>query len=155
MEGFDLGNMQQTAELNYTMVSPLTTIGTLTACDTIDEFITYTLDGGTPVVITGTFNVSAGAQGTTNGITVYTNQSTVGFYLWGSPQEPGTYSNDEFSIESSEIGYIGVPTINDMVYQVHSFGAVGEYIDMTFNGTYEYQGVTRTLSGVIHVKRDQ
>ena len=154
LQGWDIENMQQTPQMTYAMVSPVTTVGTLSACDTVDEFISYTIDGGEPVVILGTFNASGNSQGTVGGLTISSNNN-VGFYLWGNTQVPGTYSNNEYSIESGQIGYIGPQTVNDMVYQLNAIGAVGEYIDMTFNGTYEVQGITRSLSGVIHVKRDQ
>ncbi len=155
LQGWDVENLQQTPEMNYTMVSPVTNIGTLTACDTVDEFITYTIDGGPPTMITGLFNATGGTAQGTIGLMISSTVDVPGFYLWGNVSVPGVYSNNEFSIEGSEIGYIGPNTVNDMVYQLNSYGAVGEYIDMTFNGNYEYQGTTRALSGVIHVKRDQ
>ncbi len=45
---------------------------------------------------------------------------------------------------------------NEITFNLSSFGnSVGEYIDINFGGDYEdYQGVAHTISGVIHVKRD-
>jgi hypothetical protein len=45
---------------------------------------------------------------------------------------------------------------NFIEYNLSAFGsAIGEYIDLNFSGAYEdYQGVSHTITGVIHVKRD-
>ena len=45
---------------------------------------------------------------------------------------------------------------NEITFNLSSFGnGVGEYIDINFGGDYEdYQGVSHTISGVIHVKRN-
>ena len=41
-----------------------------------------------------------------------------------------------------------------MIFNLSSFGSVGQYIDFTFNGTYTESGVVHTLVGTAHVKRD-
>ena len=44
--GYDFDNLQSTGEINYTLTSPETELGNLSACDTIDEFIQYSIDDG-------------------------------------------------------------------------------------------------------------
>ena len=45
---------------------------------------------------------------------------------------------------------------NQIIFNLTSYGnTTGEYIDINFGGAYEdYQGVPHTITGVIHVKRD-
>ena len=59
-----------------------------------------------------------------------------------------------FSIESSDTGAINSQTVNTLSYNLSSVGAVGQYIDITFNGTYTNTTGTHTITGVAHVIRD-
>ena len=45
---------------------------------------------------------------------------------------------------------------NQITFNLNAFGAgIDEYIDINFGGAYEdSQGVAHTITGVIHVKRD-
>lgn len=46
-------------------------------------------------------------------------------------------------------------TTQNFQFVVTNFGAVGDYIDLTFSGNYvDINGVTRTITGTIHVRRD-
>ena len=55
-------------------------------------------------------------------------------------------------VECQDISYEN----NQIIFNLTAYGnAIGEYIDINFGGDYEdYQGVAHTISGVIHVKRD-
>ncbi len=44
--GYDYDNLQTTGEINYTLTSPETNLGSLATCDTIEEFIQYSIDDG-------------------------------------------------------------------------------------------------------------
>lgn len=156
LQGFDYQNMQTTGDLIYTFNSPLTVIGNIQVCTSLTEFISYQLDGESTVIlpiVEGGLNANAG------GLSVHGSgiDNTV-LYVGGNTTVPGTYTTSQFYFEGS-IGYTGNVNQNTMVFQLNNFGAVGEYIDMTFSGTYQqYNGtntpVTRTVTGVVHVIRD-
>ncbi|MFD2434743.1 hypothetical protein ACFSO9_15135 [Mesonia maritima] len=46
IEGFDYTSSQITGEINYTFTPPLTSLGTLTTCNSNQEFIQYDIDSG-------------------------------------------------------------------------------------------------------------
>lgn len=156
LQGFDYQNTQTTGDLTYTFVSPLTVIGNIQVCTSLSEFISYQLDGENTVILP---IVQGGLNANGTGISV--NGSGIDntmLYIWGITNVPGTYTTSQFSFEGS-IGYTGQGNINTLVFQLNNFGAVGEYIDMTFSGTYQqFNGtntpVTRTVTGVVHVIRD-
>ena len=70
----------------------------------------------------------------------------------------GTYTTSQFSMEFSNtpgsITGIGSSTTNTVQFVVSQIGAVGGYIDMTFNGTYTDSSGIHTMSGTVHAIRD-
>jgi hypothetical protein len=156
LQGFDYENVQTTGNLTYTFNTPLTVVGNLQVCTSLVEFISYQLDGEDTVIlpiVQGGLNASAG------GLSVQgSGIDNTALYIWGSTIVPGTYSTPQFSFEGT-IGYTGTGNVNTIIFQLNNFGAVGEYIDMTFSGTYQqFNGsntpVDRTVTGVVHVIRD-
>lgn len=154
LEGADYDNLQVTGDISYTFNAPVTNIGNLVACSTITEFITYQIDNN-PVVyhlngITTNY--------TPNGLSISAQGATgVGIYFWGNTNVPGTYTSSNFTIEGGSVGFISPQLPNTVVFNLNNFGAVGEYIDMNFNGTYtdvNNSAVTHTITGVVHVIRD-
>jgi hypothetical protein len=162
LQGFDYDNLQTTNTINYTFTNPITNVGNLTACSTISEFISYRIDMNPIKYIIANITASgrASASGTTtSGLTISAysvNSPTTsqGFYLFGNTIVPGIYSSSMFSIESADTGGINVQTVNTISYNLSSVGAVGQYIDITFNGTYTNTTGSHSISGVAHVIRD-
>ena len=162
LQGFDYQNLQTTNTINYTFTNPITNVGNLTACSTISEFISYRIDANPIKYIIANITASgrsSAAGTTTSGLTISaysTNlpSTTQGFYLYGNTIVPGIYTSSMFSIESSDTGAINVQTVNTLSYNLSSVGAVGQYIDITFNGTYTNTTGTHTITGVAHVIRD-
>ena len=162
LQGFDYQNLQTTNTINYNFTNPVTNVGNLTACSTISEFISYRIDTNPIKYIIANITASgrSSAAGATNsGLTISaysTNlpSTTQGFYLYGNTIVPGIYTSSMFSIESSDTGAINVQTVNTLSYNLSSVGAVGQYIDITFNGTYTNTTGTHTITGVAHVIRD-
>lgn len=154
LEGADYDNLQVTGDVNYTFTTPTTNIGNLVACNSITEFISYQIDNNpTTYHLTG---INTGY--TPNGLSISAQGATgAGIYFWGNTNVPGTYTTSSFTIEGGAVGYISSQLPNTMVFNLNAFGAVGQYIDMTFNGTYQDNnnpGITHTITGVIHVIRD-
>ena len=164
--GFDFDNLQSTGEINYTLTSPETELGNLSACDTIDEFIQYSIDDGQIEYIVSNINVSV--QSDYIDISYYGDDQNQNwencFWIRGNldsnyPNFEGMYS---FNYQNTGFSFIEVCPVspseinNEITFNLSSFGnGVGEYIDINFGGDYEdYRGVSHTISGVIHVKRD-
>jgi hypothetical protein len=162
LQGFDYQNLQTTNTINYTFTNPITNVGNLTACSSISEFISYRIDTNPIKYIIANITASgrSSASGTsTSGLTISAYSANLpttsqGFYLFGNTIVPGIYTSSMFSIESTDTGAINVQTINNVSYNLSSVGAVGQYIDITFNGTYTNTTGSHTITGVAHVIRD-
>lgn len=154
LEGADYDNLQVTGEITYTFTTPTTNIGNLVACSTVTEIISYQIDNDpTMYYITG-----INASYTPNGLSISSSATGVGgIYIWGNTNVPGVYTTANFTIEGSSMGYISPQTPNTVSFNLSSFGAVGQYIDLTFSGTYQdynNPSITHTITGVAHVIRD-
>jgi len=166
--GYDYENLQSTGEINYTLTSPETNLGSLSSCDSIGEFIQYSIDNGETLYFFENIDVNFGSNETPPTLTVYgsNNSDTQGcFYLYGVldttfSNYEGVYNNVDWN--STSTGFTlnecqDISNTNNLIeYNLSSFGsATGEYIDLNFGGAYEdSQGVAHTITGVIHVKRD-
>ncbi|REG88875.1 hypothetical protein [Winogradskyella sediminis] len=165
----DYVNLQTTDSISYTFTTPLTNIGTITACNTVSEFVQYSIDDGDVIYILDNIN----SQFDTNSpnynapILTLSGSSNDGncFYMFGkldNTNYEGTYDNYAWNDTGDEnTGFnleecLGISNVNNnIIYNLTSLGSVGEYIDINFNGTYEdYEGNTHTISGMVHVLRD-
>ena len=156
LKGYDLENLQTTDSIAYNFTAPITNIGNLQACTAVDEFISYQVDGGAPVFLIQQVNGGTTTQGTINQSALSLNASgaTGGLYIWGNTNVPGVYTTAQFSIEGNGVGYIASTTTNTIQFNLNQVGAIGQYIDMTFSGTFTDGNGLHTLTGVAHVIRD-
>ena len=162
LQGFDYQNLQTTNSINFTFTSPITNVGNITACNSISEFISYRIDQNPVRYIIS--NITASGRGTTSGTntsgisissySITTPATTQSFYLFGNTVIPGIYTTSMFSIESQDTGPINVQIVNTLSFNLSSVGAIGQYIDITFNGTYTNTTGSHTITGVAHVIRD-
>lgn len=170
IKGYDLDNLQSTDIINYTFTNATTSIGVLNSCNTSSEFIQYTIDDNTADTITifsdidselytGYFGepilyISGYESGIEEcfSITGYLNPSpyigTYGYANTGNNNPSIGFDIEEcFDIDDS-----GLPNIT---FNLNSIGNIGEYIDMSFSGTYpDSSGNLHSISGIIHVLRD-
>ena len=159
LQGFDYDNLQTTNSINYTFTTPTTNVGNITACNTITEFISYRIDSNTTKYIIANITASGRGSTTNAGLTIsayntVAPNTTQSFYLFGNTIIPGIYTTSAFSIESADTGAINVQTVNAVSFNLSAVGAVGQYIDITFNGTYTNSTGSHTITGVAHVIRD-
>lgn len=157
LEGDDFTNLQTTTPITFTATAPVTNIGIINACTATNEFITYQVDSN-PVnyFITG-INASYNNSTGPNNLSIFPSQSNSFFRLNGTNIiNMGTYNRSNFSLEFSTTPGIveGLGAINTVQFVVSQIGAVGGYIDLTFNGTYTNTTGVHTISGTIHVLRD-
>ena len=170
--GYDYDTLQTTGEINYTLTSPETELGGLSACNSVEEFIQFSIDDGEIEQIV--FNLSCNIYENDFSVDLWTlgiggsNQNTC-FYLDG-------ILNDNYTNYEGVYPFVNTwnnnntPTVgmsfnecqdisfenNQITFNLNAFGAgINEYIDINFGGAYEdSQGVAHTITGVIHVKRD-
>jgi hypothetical protein len=155
LEGFDYGALQTTGEIAYTFTSPLTMIGNLSACTAVDEFISYQLGGDNPVYIFTNITAGASANGAPGqGLSILGYNQGEQNYInmtGGGVTAPGIYAPPTFSFYVSGMG----TSMSNMTVNVSAYGAVGQYIDVTFYGTLtDSVGNPTPLTGVAHVIRD-
>ena len=164
ISGYDYDNTQTTGEISYTLTSPETNLGNLYACDSVDEFIQYSIDGGDLEYILSNITVQENGQ---FGLEIQyfgqDNNSNWGDCFWLSinlnpnyPNNEGEYQYGEFSFIETCPVYPDYNANNEIILNLNSYGTtVGDYIDIDFGGSYfDYQGNPHTINGVVHVKRD-
>ena len=155
--GIDHTNLQITNPILFSATAPVTNIGVIATCTSTNEFITYQVDNN-PVntIITGISCTYSTSQG--NNLNINTQQSNnIFFYLSGSNITGiGTYNSTNFGMEFSTTtdGGGGLGNSNTVQFVISQLGSVGGYVDLTFNGTYVDSTGNHTLSGTIHVLRD-
>jgi hypothetical protein len=156
IKAYDFINIQETDSLYYTFTTPLTNLGSIQSCNTIEEFITYQVDDHP--VITYNFDVQGGLDGDYLSVSYYSQQDqNMSFNLYfDNFNGPNSYTNaylnfydannDSTSLESVFVGTVNVTT----------FGDVSDYIDINFNGVIADWNSTDEIpiSGTIHVLRD-
>ncbi|TBN14565.1 hypothetical protein [Hyunsoonleella pacifica] len=170
IEAIDTSNLQTTGAINYTFNDTETNLGNLLSCNTIAEFIQYTIDNTDELLITTNIQASFMASGgnVNNSLSISGQRESSGntngcFYLFGvlnDAPHTGTYDNLNFDSENDTginisecLGISG--DNNTIIYNVTALGAVDEYIDINFSGSYEdFNGNPHTITGIIHVLRD-
>ena len=147
LEGIDQNGFESTGEINYTFTPPNTNVGNIITCNAIDEFITYQIDNDTPIT-----NINVGHQGNSTGF-IISGSSPQYIYIDGNSITPGTYNSPDFDLVEFWDMNLNLPS--NIQFILTNYGAnVGDYIDMTFNGTYTSTNNTvKNITGTVHVKR--
>lgn len=156
--GYDYDNAQTTGTLTGIYSNPITNVGNIIACTAVTQYITYQIDGGAIQNIYSGFYV--GSQGT-NYFNINTNNSAAipNFYLSSNvTTTPGVYTTaNGFVLEGSFLigtTVINNSTTNTISFTLSNFGAVGQYVNVSFSGTYTVGGITHTITGSCHVIRN-
>ncbi|OUS00420.1 hypothetical protein A9Q86_10640 [Flavobacteriales bacterium 33_180_T64] len=167
--GNDYGNLQTTDSINYTFTTPLTNIGTITACNTVLEFIQYTIDNDSTQIFFAPFETDltiAGPNLDSDSLNIYSQNDINCFYFFGLLNDApylGEYdyyewngqTGDNSGFTISECTDISDTSNNNILFNLTTFGNPGEYIDINFSGDYEdYDGNPHSITGSIHVLRD-
>ncbi|WP_299114399.1 carboxypeptidase-like regulatory domain-containing protein [uncultured Winogradskyella sp.] len=176
ISGIDYANTQRTGSINYTFTTPETNLGQLSACNSAIEFIQYSIDNNNSVIDTDIYSANFNTNGGTfpllsilsnlisdpDGFILFRfnlsdNPSYTGEYMLEVGGDSGSNTNRlSLTMENASI-LLFYPNFNsDVIGNITSFGEVGEYIDINFSGTYEdYFGDPHTITGVVHVLRDE
>lgn len=154
LKGVDLESLQTTDSLHFAYTAPITNVGNIPVCNAVTEFITYQVDSNPTVFIIENVN---GASGFINGFSQTTisgyNNNQTSLYIYGNVTAEGIYTTANFSLEGT-LGYVFSGSTNTMSFNVSHIGAVGEFIDITFNGTFDNETGTHTLTGTAHAIRN-
>jgi hypothetical protein len=155
IKAYDYVNIQETDSLNYTFTTPITNLGSIQSCNSIEEFITYQVDNHPP--ITYNFNVQGGLDGNYLYISYFSDNQEyfLNFNINGF-NGVDTYTNgyldffdENFDGTTLESQFIGTTNVT-------LFGDVGEYIDINFSGVIADWNSTDEIpiSGTMHILRD-
>lgn len=153
--GADFANLQTTGNINFTATSPTTNLGNLTVCTATTEFITSQTDAQAIKYFVSPINAGGNSQSPAPipGFYVSSQNAATGSFYLSSQNLPavGTFTSN-LSLESSG-GFINANG-NNLTLQISNYGAVGQYVDFTINGTYTTTTGLHTLSITGHVIRD-
>lgn len=154
VNGYDYASVQETGSNTVSVDSPVTDLGSLIACTSVSEYITYTIDSDPSVFVFAPIYCVAGADTiylsgvSTNGgwVELYSSTQTLGSHNYDYTTGMALYIPEGINWHES-------PSI---IFNLNNFGEVGAYVDITFSGTYEdYDNVSHTISGAAHALRDQ
>ncbi|WP_199137136.1 carboxypeptidase-like regulatory domain-containing protein [Pedobacter sp. ASV12] len=164
MIGQDLDNNSNSGMLGFSFSPGVTNVGNLTTCNTNLESITYSVDNGalktisaniTAAVNGNSFNISGSTPAQLDGITISGNSISPGNYTTASGFQ--LYGNGLNSQPNQALTQFAIS------YNLNNVGAVGQYIDISFSGTYVEMvmtgnmmgyNVNHTITGTAHVIRD-
>ncbi|MFC4635578.1 hypothetical protein ACFO3O_16830 [Dokdonia ponticola] len=161
LEAIDIVNQQSSGVINYTFTPPTTDLGTITSCNAVSEYVEWEIEGVQHFLTSpintfdngNAFSINAG-----NGndfFYISSSDTVVGTYTWGNGIQapPGSFEMEMFELLSqSDVDY-NAPI--NITFQLNAFGAVGDYIDITFTGTYtDNSAAIQPVSGSVHVIRD-
>ncbi len=156
LEGTDFGSMQVSGSITFIGTAPSTNVGIINTCTSTNEFITYQVDNG-PVrnIITG---ITASYNAASNSMVIMTPQANP-YFLFESGQITGvgnyTCNPNQTLIQyTNNSGNISGITSGTTVVAINQIGNVGGYIDATVNGTFTDTSGSHTITGTIHVIRD-
>ena len=155
LQAFDYVNVQETDTLNFTFTSPLTNIGTIQSCNAIDEFITYQVDDHP--AISYFFNIQGGLDGNYLYVSYYSeNQQFFFNFSLENFNGPNTYTNSYLNFFDENFDGITLESSFEGTTNISSFGEVGEYIDINFNGVIiDFNSPDEIpISGTMHIIRD-
>ncbi|MBI1289235.1 MAG: hypothetical protein GC178_16840 [Flavobacteriales bacterium] len=156
VQGFDYNSLQETSLNTVPLVSPVTDLGNLIACNSVSEYINYAIDSNPPVVVFAPISCASSSDT----ISIEGTTPSNGFvYLRSASQTVGSYNFDyNTGMTVSMSG--GIPwwqssANTDIIFNLNNFGPVGGYVDITFSGTYDdYNNINHTITGTVHVFRD-
>lgn len=161
LEAVDIVNQQSSGVINYTFTPPTTTLGTITSCNAVSEYIEWEAEGVQHFLTSpiNTYdngnNFSVNASNGNEFFYISSSDTAVGTYTWGNGQQapPGSFEMEMYEVLSQiDIDY-NAPI--NITFQLNAFGAVGDYIDITFSGTYsDNSAMIQPISGSMHVIRD-
>ena len=63
LEAVDINEIQTSGQINFTFTPPVTNIGTVTSCNTVTEYIEYSISGGAQQLFISDITQNSGGNG--------------------------------------------------------------------------------------------
>ena len=178
LEGFDFDNLQTTGNINYSFTSLRVDIGQIPACNAISEFISFKINDDPVNIILSNIQTYHYPNASFPKFVIRSNsglQNVPEMVLNFNINEKGIYDdfladgysygfNHKFGNDTNFSGFSVGFTVNSscqaiLPLQINNAPNIGEYFDITFSGIFRYPFSgpcnTNTVTGVIHVLRDQ
>lgn len=158
-EGIDVVSQQSSGLISSTFTPPVTLLGAVPTCDAVSEYIEWTVDGTerfltTPIQagIDGDYLYISASSNTNDYFDISSSATTLGSYTWGQGM-PGSMQMIMYETLFQDDVDSNLPI--NITFQLNAFGAVGDYIDITFVGTFtNTSGTVVDIDGSLHVIRD-
>lgn len=173
--GADFDNFLFTVPISFNYTSPVTNINSLQVCSNVSEFIYYEMKGENATNIRHLIVSGIDASLLPSGFvirsgSIYSYGESIldpAIRIFWNTNSPGIYNLPNSSLSAKRVwlfsgggfnlaafDYYGPDTTN-LTIIVNRFGAVGEFIDLTFTGTTpDYNGIPTVINGTAHVIRD-
>ena len=159
LHGVNLEDIETSDTVSYTFTTPLTNVGTISTCNVQEEYIEYLIDDDISVLFFDEIDVSFGTENFSIKRELENGGSAK--FLLIAPTEVGNYLTSTSSAllnvtfpENGQDQYVFISQYG-ITIDVNSVGnSTGQYIDVSFSGTFENNGATRTIEGTAHVLRD-
>jgi len=149
LTGYDLTSLNESAAQPFTLPASTVSLGDINVCQTLSEFIQYTVDGESFTVLkpNGFLEID---RTYINGTDSLQNKGAITFTFKNSGQT-GSFPLDFISVQKHWQDSIYNVNINTTVTQ---YGPAGQQIIGTFGGTYKTNGTSNhNISGSYRVKR--
>lgn len=154
LKGIDYDTSQATDSIVYNFVSPITNVGNLPACNSINEFISYKIDNSPTVLLTENLNFQINVFGAVN-VSGSNPIFQKNLSVTGQSTGSGTNSLTNFHISGTDFGNIFYGINNTITYNSAPVGPIGTFADVTFNGTFkDSYDVNHYVTGLIHIIRN-
>ena len=158
MEAVDNSSFQSSGQINQTFTMPNTVVGDIVACGSTPQFISFTVDNNPPVIIKS--NINAGPF---NGKAIQIDGASNGkdIFIAGDVTTLGTYTTTTLTPMAIADMYDGGTGFSpggsrNLTFVLSSYGVIGQYIDMTFYGSFtDSTGASRNITGIAHVIRNR
>ena len=153
LEGVDYDTFQETDTISYNFGSA--DVGNIIACNAVSEYITLQVDNNPVDYFLS--NITANSW-SANSISIG-GQNDIGesILISGTTTALGTHPDNGSSYIGFELNSVDIDhsVPNTIASTITKFGSAGQYIDITITGSYtDNNGVVKSLSGAIHVIRD-
>jgi hypothetical protein len=155
---YDITSNKQSNPLNLTLSTGNLNLGNLTACTSLDEYIYFSVDGSSQLMVPPFDSLAAEVwQGMQTQIFSFNMDSTIGHYfdLGFLGNTPGTYTIDLLKIDVGDHSYVK-PDGASMNVVITEFGNLYQFIGGNFSG-YIRDTINHTTVPVncnFRVKRD-
>ena len=133
--GYDVAVTKQSDPQNITVTSGNINVGNITACNSVNEYVSFSINGASYLIVPPYDSIGVQVQGMQTEIFTFNMDSTMnrGFDLGFLANTPGTYEIDLLEIVYGDREFMK-PDATHMNVTVTEFGSLYQYIAGNFSG---------------------